>query len=348
MKMPKIERLPSGSFRAQVQINGKRHSVTGATKKEVEREVAALKLELKKAASKGSSDTLGEAIDRFIASRDSVLSPSTIRGYREIRRNRFQSSMGKKLSALDARACQAMVDAEARVCGPKTVKNAWGLVRTVIAAETGERLSVRLPQVPPSARPFLDPDQIKVFVAAVHGGTFEVPALLALSSLRASEIAGLKWADVDLDGGLIHVSGASVRDSENKLVNKQTNKNRSSNRIVPIIEPLKHALQNTERSGEYVVQVTTNYIYQAVNETCEAAGLPKVGLHGLRHSFASLAYSLGVPEKIAMEIGGWSDDKTMKAIYTHISKQDSAHYRGKFTQFFEQDAHENAHESERP
>ena len=335
MKLPKIEKLPSVSYHAQVQIGGKRYSITEPTQKQVEREIAALKLKLKRAPEKSTAGTLGDAIDRYIESRENILSPSTIRGYREIRRNRFQGSMSKKVLKLDSRTLQAMIDAEAKICGPKTVKNAWGLVKAAIETETGERITVRLPQVPPSDRPFLDPEQIKIFIAAVHGTSIEIPALLALSSLRASEIAGLKWSDVDLKKRLIRVSGAAVRDSEYKLVEKKTNKNRSSARTVPIIDPLYNALSAVERKTGKVVALTANHIYGTVNDICTSVGLPKVGLHGLRHSFASLAYSLGIPEKITMEIGGWSDDRTMRKIYTHIAQQDKAHFEGKFTQFFE-------------
>lgn len=347
MKLPKIERLPSGSYRAQVQINGQRHSVTGTTEKEVEREVAALKLQLKKAPIPANALTLSEAVDRYIDARENVLSPSTIRGYREIRRNRFSGSMGKKINELNTINLQKMVDLESKICSPKTVKNAWGLVRSVIVQETGQCPAVRLPQVPAAGRPFLDSDQIKVFVDGIRGKSFEVAALLALSSLRASEIKGLKWSNVDMDKKLIRVSGAAVLDSDNQLVAKKTNKNRSSSRSVPIIEPLYKALQQEDKNGEYVVSLTTNYVYQAVNEMCEKLGLPKVGLHGLRHSFASLAYSLGMPEKITMEIGGWSDDGTMKRIYTHIAQKDRFHYESEFTSFFtseSKNAHESAHE----
>ena len=56
--------------------------------------------------------------------------------------------------------------------------------------------------------------------------------------------------------------------------------------------------------------------------------------HGLRHSFASLAYHLQIPEKIAMEIGGWADDGTMRKIYTHLSQKDIAKRAEEFSNFF--------------
>ena len=345
MKLPKIEKLPSGSYRAQIQIDGKRRSITGSSVKEVEREVAALKLGIKKAPK--TAGTLGDAIDRYIESRENVLSPSTICGYREVRRNRFQAYMGKKMASMDARAVQAMIDAESRICGPKTVRNAWGLVKAAIEAETGEHYAVRLPQAPPAERPFLDADEIKVFLAAIHATRYEIPALLALSSLRASELAALKWTDVDLKKRLIHVSGSVVVNSEYKLVEKKTNKNRSSTRTIPIIEPLYQALMQVDPKTGKVVTLSTSQARRAINAICNQSGLPQVGLHGLRHSFASLAYYLAIPEKIAMEIGGWSNIQTMRGIYTHIAKNDRAHYESAFMSFFE-NAHENAHEIPNP
>ena len=72
-----------------------------------------------------------------------------------------------------------------------------------------------------------------------------------------------------------------------------------------------------------------------INRICKKEGLPEVGVHGLRHSFASLAYHLGVPEKIAMEIGGWANSQTMHKIYTHISKADAERYVTQMSAFFD-------------
>ncbi len=45
-------------------------------------------------------------------------------------------------------------------------------------------------------------------------------------------------------------------------------------------------------------------------------------MHGLRHSFASRAYSLGFKEVECMRIGGWSDYQIMHEIYTHLAARD--------------------------
>jgi len=54
-----------------------------------------------------------------------------------------------------------------------------------------------------------------------------------------------------------------------------------------------------------------------------------------------LAYHLGVPEKVAMQIGGWSDRETMSKIYTHLAQMDVAKYEIEMTDFYK-NANENA------
>jgi hypothetical protein len=44
-----------------------------------------------------------------------------------------------------------------------------------------------------------------------------------------------------------------------------------------------------------------------------------------------------MPVDIAQRIGGWDDYKTMKDIYTHISKKDINKYAGEMKRFFSGD-----------
>ena len=184
----------------------------------------------------------------------------------------------------------------------------------------------------------MQPEQIHIFINAIEGQPCEIPALLGLHSLRRSEIMGLKWENVDLKNGLIHIRGSSVYDSENKLVNKPDNKNASSRRTVPIMIPrLKSLLTAATRTGEFVVTCNPNTIWSQVNRICAENSLPLIGTHGLRHSFCSLAYHLGVSEKVAMQIGGWADYQTMRKIYTHVAESDVSKSVSAITSFFDKD-----------
>lgn len=324
MKVPKPRKLSSGNWFIQLRLGGESISVTEPTEKKCIKSAQLIKAEYlsgKRLSAQKQNTTLSQAIDKYISSRENVLSPSTIRGYRIIQRTRFQNVMDSPISSiLD---WQKIVNSEAKLCSAKTLHNSWMFIASVIMREIGTRPTVTLPQIPKNERPYLSPRQIDIFVRAVNGTSVEIPALLGLCSLRCSEILGLYWKNVDLENGTVHVQGATVRGEDGKLIHKNTNKNTSSDRIVPIMPQLLNALRSvpTHNPDDLVVNCSQNSIYTRVNTICRNNDLPEIGVHGLRHSFASLAYHLGIPYKVAMEIGGWSDDYTMQKIYTHIAQE---------------------------
>lgn len=343
MKVPNPRKLKSGTWFIQLRLNGESVPVSAATKKECIDKARLIKAEhkagvrvAKKEKGQPKSPTLREAIDAYIAKRDGTLSPSTICGYRVIQRCRLKGAMDKPVSDVSDGEWAKALNKEAKVFSAKTVKNTWGLIQVVLREEVGrDPPKVKMPQVVPSDKKFLEPDQIPIFVRAVKGSKVEIPALLALSSMRKSEILALRWENVDLDRRIIKVRGAAVMDENSRLVQKRENKNGASNRNIPIMmDELYEALYSAQEKNGLVVTCHSNTIYRQVNQICEKNGLPKVGVHGLRHSFASLAYHLGVPERITMEIGGWADNQTMHKIYIHIARQDVSKYADKFKDYF--------------
>ena len=102
------------------------------------------------------------------------------------------------------------------------------------------------------------------------------------------------------------------------------------------------ALEAVEDKSGPVVRCNPNTIYHQINRVCARNGLPQVGTHGLRHSFASLGYHLGVPELEMMQLGGWADNQTMIRIYTHIANADRVKAENAMAGFFSQNANENA------
>jgi integrase len=342
MKIPKATRLPSGSWRCRVQVDGEIISITRQTEKEAVNAALALKTGLiKESRTPVSEKTLFDAAEMWIEDNKARLSPSTVRGYVIAKDNGFKTLMGMKCSAVTDRHIAQAINAECKKFSAKTVKNRWGFVSQVLTWATGKEYTAKLPQVVRPDIAFLDQAQLDIFMDYIKGKDVEILALLALSSLRRSEIAALDWNNIDLKHRWIHVRGAMVPDENHQMVTKATNKNSTSRRDVPIIDPLYAALQAVEDKTGAVVKVHPATMLTKINKACAAAGVPEVGCHGLRHSFASLCHILNIPPQVAMEIGGWSDRATMDRIYTHVSKRDKDAFENAFTAHFKSEANKN-------
>ena len=332
IKVPKPRQLKSGKWNIELKAEG--WSTTEDTPEECIIKAKAIRagfLEAKKAAQKMTVD---DAVKKYIDARRGVKSPSTIRGYETIRKNRFAEYMFKDINSVD---WHAAIKKETSRCSAKTLKNAWGLVSSALTEAGVDPGEVSLPQVVKKDEPWLDYEQILKFCDAVRGEPCELGALLALHSLRRSEIYALASDKIDLTQGIIRVEGAAVLDDENKVTKKETNKNTTSRRAVPIMIPrLKEILPAAMKraDGAPLMQGNINSLYNQINRVCRKAGLPEVGVHGLRRSFAYLAYHLKWSELDTMRIGGWSDFQTMRKIYTKLAEKDNIKSVKKMEKFY--------------
>lgn len=347
MKIPSVEKLASGNYRIRLRLGGEIKSITRSTAKECIKCATLIKAEYKagkRSAIAGDAMTLYEAIDEFLAINSNVLSPETIRGYRVIQRNRFKELMNKPINKITQTDLQKAVNDSAAVLAPKTVKNTGNFVMLVLK-EHGYTFSVKYPQSIKKDKEIMSPSEIQMFCERLKGSAIEIPCLLALCSLRKSEIYALKWSNIDFKKKIIHVAGAMVYNEHGERVLKPTNKNDSSHRDVPImIGQLYNALKGAQSdSNAFVVTTPSTTITRKLGKFCDDNGFTHTNLHGLRHCFASLCAYLGLNMEATMAIGGWSDWKTMKNIYTHVYKDDILRSSDKYTEFFK-NGHENGHD----
>lgn len=300
---PKV--TPSGKYRGRVMVRGSRVWITEDTESAYYVRAKAMKAGMLKEAVE-PKDTLQELIRRFIDDNEAVLSPSTVPAYRSYARNAFQAYMGMRAASIP---WQRAVSDEAGRVSAKTLENEWRLVTAALRYAKITPPDVNLPRGVKHERAFLDFEQIEVFIGAIRGDPCELAYLLALHSLRLSEILALREITDQ-----IRVRGAMVRGEAGYVV-KELNKTDLSRRDVPVMIPrvLELPLPVTQRD------TTLN---RHLARICEGAGLPVVTLHGLRHSFASLAYHLRWTEKTTMRLGGWSTPDVVHEIYTHLAQQD--------------------------
>lgn len=328
IKVPKPRQLMSGAWNIELRKEGE--SITEATPEACVDRARAIRagfLKTEKALPKQSLDSV---LGTFIASHTNVLSPSTVRGYESLRKSRFQPEMQQDVSEID---WQAAINRDAKDVSAKTLANAWRLVTGALRYADLPVPTVRLPQRVKKERPWLDYEQVQVFLGAIKGRKCELACLLALHSLRMSEILALKQGSVA--DGVIHVRGAVVIDQNGEYVFKEENKTARSRRDIPVmIDRLTEIWP--EQDPVFQKHAAINSMLEDI---CEKAGLPKITMHSLRHSFASLAYHLHWDVMTTCSVGGWNTPAVVQGIYTHLAEQDKnsdiermkAFYNGQIT-----------------
>lgn len=337
MKIPKAVKLPSGSWYVNVMVGGKRLSITAPTKRDAEKEAAAIKSGAK-AARFSQSLSVTQALDRYIDSKSAVLSPATIAGYRRIQKNLLEPIAGYPLSNLTQEQVQRWVNQLVkRGKKPKTVSNAHGLLSAVIGAYRPEMvLRTTLPQKVKTEISIPTEAELSAIFDAAKGTKYELPIMLAVwLGLRASEIRGLKWEDID--GEYISVKRAIVQ-GEAGPVEKGT-KTFSGTRALHLPPYLAALIQAQDHSEEHIVNLSGHAMYNGFERICEKAGVPHFRFHDLRHMNASVMLAVGVPNKYAQERMGHATDNMLKTVYQHTIQEEQKKYSEEIDQRFEELLH---------
>lgn len=339
--MAKAKKLPSGNWRclvyAGIGTDGKRkyESFTAPTKKEAEYQAAEFAYN-RKQKTVPENMTLSEAIDKYIESKKNILSPSTIAGYKVVKRNRFQDIMQLKLKNIDSEKVQLAINFDAKEHSEKTLRNALGLVKTVLAVYAPDiRLNVALPMREKFEPTTLTVEQVGILLKAIQGDPAELAILLALwLGLRASEVAGLTWNCYNAEEKTLHIKQAVVLDENRNKVLKTT-KTTNSKRFVSLPNYICEKINSLPKGkdDEFIITITTQLARRRLQKICEDNGLPKIRFHDLRHINASIMLLMGIPQKYAMERGGWSSSQTMEKIYQHTFKDEKKQVDANINEF---------------
>lgn len=256
------------------------------------------------------NSTFEEAVKNYCRNKSQVLSPVTIRNYMIILNNLpdyFQLTM---LSDVDNSLIQRCINDYAVNRSAKTVYNAYGLISGVLKEYTTLQPSAKLPMRIKKEPYIPTPDEVKAILAKAKGTRYEVPLMLAIYGLRRSEIYALTLDD--LEGNILHINKATVRDSKNKLVLKNTTKTAASTRDIYISDELANLI----RQQGYVTIGCPDSLYNFLTAAENELHIEHFSVHKLRHFFASQMSAI-LPEADVLALGGWSTPNVMKTVYRH-------------------------------
>lgn len=233
----------------------------------------------------------------------------------------------------------------ARGLAPATVRRAHNVLHAALAqAVRWRRLHenvaalVDAPRIPHHEMTALAPAQARELLEAVHGDRYEALIITALTTgMRQGELLALRWEDVDLDAGWLRVVGSLGRTNAGMLV--QEPKTARSRRRVELtvlgVDALRahkrrqleerlvnaHVWQDrglvfSNTQGGYL---STSKVTARFHRLLEAASLPRIRFHDLRHTAATLMLARGVHPKVAGDMLGHSTIAVTMDLYSHVS-----------------------------
>jgi len=193
------------------------------------------------------------------------------------------------------------------------------------------------PRLQPREMHTWDAHQARRFLAvAAESGYGPIWPLAAAGGMRRGELLGLRWGDVDLDHGLVHVRQTVVRVGTGLIFSQpKSAAGRRAVHIPPLIVQLlrEHRVhQNQQRLQLGAVWQDHDLVFAAANgepinpsnlrrdflSLIARAGVPTIRVHDLRHTFATLALSSGAPLKAVAEAIGHADTRLTLSTYTHV------------------------------
>ena len=273
---------------------------------------------------------------------------TTIGGYRNIIQNHLIPALGAvRLSCLTP----ALIDsyyqwlAEEKSLSPNTIRKHHILLHTALSAACRRGVLSTNPvqrATPPRATctdiHYYTPAQLSRLLDEVEGLPLELPVKLACClGLRRSEVLGLRWRDVDLQAGLLTIRrarttvGARVVEKEPKTADSLRTLSISAlDDLLALLRRLYAVrLRNHLPCGPDDFLVLNrrgqpwhpNALSTALSTFAAERQLPPITLHGLRHTFASVANIARIPMYQISRAMGHSNPNVTQRIYTHLFDQ---------------------------
>lgn len=168
----------------------------------------------------------------------------------------------------------------------------------------------------------------------------EIVIFLVNTGLRIGEALALEWADIDfktrkahIRKNMVYVKDRSSSEKSYQYVKQRSTKTKNGSRIIPLnaaaIRTLM-SLKSINGSAKYVFATSKgkrvfprniDRMFRSILKNC---GLKSVGVHTLRHTFASRLFAKGVDVKTVSELLGHSEVGITYDTYIHLIQEQQA------------------------
>lgn len=345
-----------------VRVDGEVDPVTGrrrqpsrvvhGTRKDADLALAQLMVDVGKGVLPTTSATVGLLLERWFEHAESRLSPTTLRGYRRLARQRIIPRFGAmKLADVTTADLDRFYDGLS-IAGlsPQTVRNIHSVIRRAYAhalrwgwATVNPATNTQPPSVPHNRRESLSAGEVQRAITAAREIEAEFGVFLRLAfatGARRGELCALRWTDLDWDEETVRIA-RSIAAVDGGLVEKTT---KTMTERTVMLDPgtvlvlMHHRKLMRERAAlghvefpddgfvfSYRLDCTASWHPDTAThrwwEVKEAAALPAwARLHDVRHAHASLLIDGGLPISAVSERLGHANQHVTLMIYTHAFK----------------------------
>jgi integrase len=230
-------------------------------------------------------------------------------------------------------------------CGHRTLTLINGILYHALEDAVSNGLIFRNPvrQIPKLRQPYheqkvLSLDQVKVFLHVCRGTRWDALFCLAITTgMRAGELLGLRWTDIDWERGRLQVLRQLRRIPRQGLIFSEP-KTASSRRCITFGREMMAKLrahaefQQQEKGLVGVKWQENNLVFptsigtpmdphrllDVYKQLLKQAGLPDCRLHDLRHTAATLMLGWGIHPKVVQERLGHSRISHTLGTYVHV------------------------------
>jgi integrase len=295
--------------------------------------------------------TLAQFLEQWLSHIKANVSPRTHERYEEIAKKNLIPLLGAitltKLQPMQVSAAYSKALAGGRRDGkgglsPRTVNHMHRVLKQALTQAVAWQLlnrnpveAVDPPKVERHQMSTYDMVQTAALIDAVRGDRMFIPTLLAvLCGMRRSEIAALRWRNVDLTGQISVVASAEQMNGSVRLKETKNSKARVVAMTGTVRDELRaHRLRQAQDMLKLGTRLTEDNFVAALADgspmqptfithewvrVISATDLPRIRFHDLRHARATHMLSSGIHPKVASERLGHSKVGITLDLYSHV------------------------------
>ena len=343
-----IVRLPSGTYRALITLDGKRITHTGKTRAECQGWIRKMLDQIDEGLTyQGSQTTLGEFLKEWLVTAKTALRPKPAQQYEKLVENHVLPVIGKvKLKDLRPDTIDMLYRNRIKAgIGVRTIRYCHSVLH--VALEKAVRLGLMTRNPVDGATPprnqqgemlILDEEQVIRFLIAARGTQHEALFHIAVKTgMRQAELLGLKWVDLNLTSGQLQVRRQAQRVPGKGYAFCEP-KTKAGRRTIPLGEASLNILrQHLEKqrlqkliAGERWKELDLIFpstigtpidlcnLLEQFKRVLKKAGLPEIRFHDLRHTAASIMLMHNIPIFTVSRVLGHSRPSITLDIYAHL------------------------------